>query len=101
MVAGGTQQVYGKDYDSVYAPVVDFALTLLTLCLCLPNGWDARHVDVKAAFLNGDVDRNTYVRHPYNLPKEMTRNDIYKPLNALYGLRQATLVGISGNGTVS
>lgn len=91
VVAGGNLQIQGQDFDTVFSPVADFTLVLFTLCLCLSKGWVARHIDVKAAFLNGDVDRDIYVRHPFNVPAELKSHTVYKLLKALYGLRQAPL----------
>ena len=91
IVAGGNLQTIGRDVDSVYAPVVDYTVTLLTLALSHQMNWVASHVDVKAAFLNGEIDRETYVFHPHNLPPHMRKANFYKLNKALYGLRQAPL----------
>ena len=55
------------------------------------QGWTTRQVDVKAAFLNGDIDRTVFVAHPTNLPPDMKQNTYYKLEKALYGLHQAPL----------
>lgn len=57
MVAGENLQRDGFDFDTVYAPIVGFSFTLLKLFLCLSDCRKVQHVDVKAAFLNGDIDR--------------------------------------------
>ena len=63
-----------------------------TLILGLNLKWKNRHVDVKSAFKNSTIDRETYVRSPVNLPKGIRQNDIYLLLKALYGLHQAPLL---------
>lgn len=53
--------------------------------------WKIRHVDIKAAFVNGDLDALTLVGHPYNFPPDLSSNQYYNLHNALYGLKQAPL----------
>lgn len=91
IVAGGNLQISGRDVDDVYSPVVDYSIVLLTLAVSNQLGWFTRHVDVKSAFLNGNIDREVFVSHPYNLPDKMKRSRYYKLMKALYGLRQAPL----------
>jgi len=89
VVAGGNLQVMGRDVDDVSAPVADYAIVLLTLAIGLQMKWEQAHVDVKSAFLNGDIDNEIFVSHPYNLPHEFKRGHTYKLKKALYGLRQS------------
>lgn len=83
-----------EDYEKIYAPVVDFTVCLLALLLTMVMQWSTRHVDVKAAFLNGNIDRVLHIRHPYNLPGS-GRHKIYLLLKSLYGLKQAPLLWYS------
>lgn len=75
----------------MYAPVVDFTAVLTALNLALQFGWSTVHVDVKAAFLNGDMNCDAYVGHPYNLPPDMCSGNYYRLRKAQYGLKQAPL----------
>lgn len=92
LVAGGHRQVFQRDYDTVYAPVVSFILCILTLILAFSFGWLCKHVDVTAAFLNGDIDRELFIEFPYNIPNCSLTGTIYKLHKALYGLKQALLL---------
>lgn len=94
VVAGGNRQKYMEDYEKIYAPVVDFAICLLVLLICFVMQWFTRHVDVKASFLNGNIDRILHIRHPYNLPNA-NRRKIYLLHKSLYGLKQAPLLWYS------
>ena len=49
------------------------------------------HIDIKIAFLNGDIDREVYVTHPMNLPRDMRSNAVYQLSKSLYGLHQSSL----------
>ncbi len=42
IVAGGHMQIHGKDFDAVYAPVVDFTNDLLVLAVALQLRWSTR-----------------------------------------------------------
>lgn len=79
------------DFGAVYAPVFDFTVTLLTTLVCLCNNWKVQHVRLKAAFLNGDIARDCFVYHPYNLSFVSQWGNVYKRHKALYGLRQVPL----------
>lgn len=61
------------------------------LCLCLSKEWKARQGDMKAAFINGDVNRDIFVRYPYNVPAILRSHTADELLKALYGLRQASI----------
>ncbi len=91
VVAGGHLQVKGRDYDAVYAPVTDFTLTRLMMALPMELSWSMRHIDVTAAFLNGDIDQELFVSHSVNLPIRMKSNAYYSLQKALYRLHQAPL----------
>ena len=80
----------GLDFDCVYAPVVDTTLVSVELAMAMQRGWATRQVDVKAALLNGDINREVFVSHPTNLP-DMMQNNYYKLRKALYGLHRAPL----------
>ncbi len=60
--------------------------------VALKSNWRCVHVDVKTAFLNGDMDRDQYVRFPVNLSREYEdTGTVYKLQKSLYGLHQAPL----------
>lgn len=89
VVAGGNFQIPGEDFDTVFSPVVDFTLVLIILTVVVQYNWFTQQIDVKAAFLNGTIDRETYVGHPSNLPPTMSKSLFYKLNKSLYGLHQS------------
>lgn len=91
VVAGGNKQLYQRDHESVYDPVVEFTVCLLVLITSFVMRWFTRQVDVKAALLNGDIDRLIYICHPYNLPYFNLRK-LHLPHKSLCGLKQAPLL---------
>lgn len=55
VVAGGNHQTFGQDYMETYAPVVSFSVVGLFLYLTLSLQMYVAQVDVKTAFLNGEL----------------------------------------------
>lgn len=45
----------------------------LLFALAARNGWEFHHLDVKSAFLNGDIQEDVYVKQSQGL-KRKTRN---------------------------
>lgn len=82
-------QQYGVDFEEVYAPVTRLETILLLLALAAKNCWQVHHLDVKSAFLNGDLLEEVYVVQPEGFVKRGKEYKVYKLLKALYGLRQA------------
>jgi hypothetical protein len=55
LVAKGYVQCPGIDFDEVFDPVARLESVRLLLALAATEGWVVHHMDVKSAFLNGDV----------------------------------------------
>jgi hypothetical protein len=54
-VAKGYTQTYGIDYEETFAPVAKMN-SIKTLISCASNlGWELHQLDVKNAFLHGDL----------------------------------------------
>jgi len=64
LVAKGYVQKHGVDYDEVFAPVARIDTVKLILALAANRGWKVHHLDVKTAFLNGDLEEEVYVSQP-------------------------------------
>lgn len=61
----------------------------MLLALATRNGWEVHHLDVKSAFLNGELQETVYVTQPEGFVKKNKERFVYKLVKALYGLRQA------------
>ena len=55
---------FGVDYEEVFAPVTRMKAVRLLLALAAKNAWEVQHLDVKSAFLNGDLLEEVYVNQP-------------------------------------
>lgn len=89
LVAKGYVQKRGVDYDEVYAPVTRLETVRLLLALSAKKNWEVHHLDVKTAFLNGEIKEDVYVSQPEGFEKTGKEHLVYKLKKALYGLRQA------------
>lgn len=89
LVAKGYVQRKGIDYNEVFAPVARLETIRLLLALSAKEGWEVHHLDVKSAFLNGELLEEVYVMQPEGFEKKGQEQKVYRLLKALYGLRQA------------
>ena len=46
----------------MYAPVARIETVRVLLALAAQGGWEVHHMDVKYAFLNGDLSETVYVQ---------------------------------------
>ena len=89
LVAKGYIQRHGVDFEEVFAPVARMETVRLLIALAASRGWEVHHLDVKTAFLHGDLREEVYVSQPEGFEIKGQENKVYKLHKALYGLRQA------------
>jgi hypothetical protein len=89
LVARGFVQQEGIDYDDAFAPVARIESIRMLLALAAQKGWRVHHMDVKSAFLNGDLKEEVYVRQPPGFIIAGKEGKVLRLRKALYGLRQA------------
>ncbi|PNX87561.1 copia-type polyprotein, partial [Trifolium pratense] len=88
LVAKGYTQKHGIDYNDVFAPVARWDTIRTILALAAKESWNVFQLDVKSAFLHGDLAEDIYVEQPLGYQKG-NKNNVYKLKKALYGLKQA------------
>ncbi|KAL8090283.1 hypothetical protein AgCh_039668 [Apium graveolens] len=89
LVAKGYVQKQGVDFDELFFPVRRVETVRLLLALAAKNNWEVHHLDVKTAFLNGEIYEEVYIAQPEGFVKKGEEHLFYKLIKALYGLRQA------------
>lgn len=89
LVAKGYVQQKGVDFEDAFAPVARIETIRLLIAFAATRGWEIHHLDVKTAFLNGDLNEEVYVNQPEGFEKKGKENRVYRLYKALYGLRQA------------
>jgi hypothetical protein len=61
LVLKGYAQRHGIDYDEVFVLVAQLDMVHLLIALAAHEGWEVHHMDIKSAFLNGDLHEEVYV----------------------------------------
>ncbi|CAH9125411.1 unnamed protein product [Cuscuta epithymum] len=89
LVAKGYVHNYGIDYQEVFAPIARMETVRTLLALTAQRGGETHHMDVKTAFLNGDLEEDVYVKQPEGFIDKENPNKVLKLHKALYGLKQA------------
>ncbi|GAU16533.1 hypothetical protein TSUD_167640 [Trifolium subterraneum] len=89
LVAKGYAQRYGTDYKEVFAPVARWDTIRSLLAISASRGWNVYQLDVKSAFLHGELKETVYVEQPAGYVKSGKEDKVYKLHKALYGLKQA------------
>ncbi|GJU74750.1 putative ribonuclease H-like domain-containing protein [Tanacetum coccineum] len=89
LVAQGHRQEEGIDYDEVFAPVARIEAIRLFLAFASYMGFMVYQMDVKSAFLYGEIDEEVYVTQPKGFEDPHFPKHVYKVVKALYGLHQA------------
>jgi hypothetical protein len=89
LVAKGYSQQHGIDFTEVFAPVARMDTVRMIVALAACRGWDIFQLDVKFAFLHGELREGVYVHQPGGYVKKAKENKVYKLHKALYGLKQA------------
>jgi hypothetical protein len=89
LVAKGYVQQQGVDFDEVFAPVARLDTIRVILALAANRGWQVHHLDVKTAFLNGELEEEVFVAQPEGYVEKGKEQKVLKLSKALYGLKQA------------
>ncbi|KAL4573443.1 hypothetical protein LXL04_020249 [Taraxacum kok-saghyz] len=82
-------KIEGLDYTEVYAPVARLEAIRIFLAYASHMGFTVYQMDVKTAFLYGEVKEEIYVDQPPGFVDSKLPNHVYKLDKALYGLHQA------------
>lgn len=89
LVAKGYVQQQGIDYTEVFAPVARMDTIRMIVALAAQRGWSLYQLDVKSAFLHGELKEDVYVEQPRGYELKKCPQKVYKLKRVLYGLKQA------------
>lgn len=85
----GNTQEEGVDYGETFSPVVKPATIRSVLDIALNHGWDIQQLDIKNAFLHGNISEDIYMHQPPGFVDKEYPHYVCKLEKALYGLKQA------------
>jgi hypothetical protein len=87
LVAQGCRQIDGVDVNEVFAPTSSFGARRVLLSKAAQEDLEIHQVDIKTAFLNGELEEEVYVSQPPGFSNG--GNQVCRLNKALYGLKQA------------
>jgi len=87
LVAKGYRQIAGLDFHELYAPVCRAASIRTLLTHAAVNNLEIEQLDIKTAFLYGDLKEDIYTELPPGFQTEAGK--LWKLKKSLYGLKQA------------
>jgi hypothetical protein len=60
----GFMQQEGLDYEEVFAPIAKWNIVRIIIALATTRNWPLTHLDVKTAFLNGELKELVWLEIP-------------------------------------
>ncbi|GKA30777.1 ribonuclease H-like domain-containing protein [Tanacetum coccineum] len=89
LVANGRSQQQGIDCDETFSPVVKPATIRTVLSLAVSRDWPIHQLDVKNAFLHGQLSETVYMHQPPGFVDSHHPDYVCLLQRSLYGLKQA------------
>ena len=89
LMANGKSQQQGIDCDETFSPVVKPAMIRTVLHVALIRNWPLHQLDVKNAFLNGDLVETVYMHQPPGYVDKSKPDHVCLLKRSLYSLKQS------------
>uniref|UniRef100_A0A2N9J940 Integrase catalytic domain-containing protein n=1 Tax=Fagus sylvatica TaxID=28930 RepID=A0A2N9J940_FAGSY len=90
LVAKGFTQIPGKDFGATFAPVAKLTSVRLLVSLAASHSWPLHQLDVKNAFLHGNLLETIYMDPPPGFQAEGEyAGKVCRLRKSLYGLKQS------------
>jgi hypothetical protein len=88
-VAKGFSQVEGIDYEETFAHVARYTSIRTIIALASALVWRLHQMDMKTTFLNGEIEEEVYIEHPYGFLIHGKESHVCRLKKSLYGLEHA------------
>eukprot|EP00253_Pinus_taeda_P034717 PITA_34717 len=89
LVAKGFSQKAGIDFHEIFSPVVKIVSIRNVLALVALFDLELQQLDVKTAFLHGDLDEEIYMEQPEGFVQHRNAKFVCRLKKSLYGLKQS------------
>ena len=89
LVCKGYAQVEGIDFDETFPPVARMEAIQMFLAYACSRKIKVYQMDVKLAFLNGELEEEVYIEQPKGFPLSEKEDHVCRLKKALYGLKQS------------
>ncbi|PHU14405.1 Calcineurin B-like protein 4 [Capsicum chinense] len=89
LVVKGFKQKEGLDYFDTYSPVTRITSIRMLIALAAVYDLQIHQMDIKTAFLNGDLEEEIYIEQPEDFVVPGNQKKVCKLIKSLYGLKQA------------
>ena len=89
LVVKGFTQVQRIDYEETFSPVSRYESIRYILAHTALLDWEIEAMDVKTAFLYGELKEEIYMEHPEGFVVKGQEKKVCKLVKSIYGLKQA------------
>ena len=89
-MAKGYTQKEGIDYEEIFSPVAMLKSIRILLVVVAKLDYEIWQMDVKTAFLNGNLEEDIYIRQPKGFIAKGQEHMICKFQMSIYGFKQAS-----------
>ena len=89
LVAKGFTQKEGIDFGEIFSPVIKYKSIRIMLSLVVQYNLELEQMDVKTAFLHGDLEETIYMEQPEGFQVQKNKDMVCLLKKSLYGLKQA------------
>ena len=89
-MAEGYTQKEGIDYEETFSPVVRFSSIRLILTIVANLNLELYQMDIKKAFLNGELDEEIYMDQPIGFVTKGQEHKVCKLKRSIYVLMQSS-----------
>ena len=89
LVVKGFAQKEGIDFNEIFSPVVKMSSIRIILGLAATLDLECEQLDVKTAFLHGELEEEIYMEQPEGFKTKGNENLVCRLKKSLYGLKQA------------
>lgn len=91
LVIKGYKQQHGLNYFDTYSPMSRITSIRILLAIAAMRNLEVHQMDVKTAFLNGDLDEEIYIEQPEGFVVLGQERKVCRLVKSLYGLKQAPM----------